>query len=464
MENRWIKHKPTAKQAEFLACFDREALYGGAAGGGKSDALLMAALQFVDVSGYAAILFRRTYADLSLPGALMERARDWLAGTKARWSDKEKTWHFPSGASLTFGYLDTANDRYRYQSSEFQFIGFDELTQFPETDFRYLFSRLRKLTTSQVPLRMRAASNPGGMGHEWVRQRFLTEGASQGRVFVPARLSDNPHLDREQYVTSLNELDPITRAQLLAGDWTVRAGGSIFQREWFPFVDAAPAGLRLTRFWDMAATEPKPGRDPDWTVGLLMGRSADGMYYVLDVRRLRARPQGVESLVKQTAEMDGHSVPIRLEQEPGSAGKSMVDRYIVMLAGWAVMGERATGSKVTRASSLSSQAEAGRVLLVRAAWNGPFLDELEAFPNGSHDDQVDAAAGAFHFLAASVPYNDGSPLLLWPPPVGSEEHEQWVKQCEREAERERGIIRIGGHPIKVENDDDELAGWWEHRL
>ena len=95
----------------------------------------MGALQFVDVPGYAAILFRRTYADLSLPGALMDRAKEWLAGTAARWSDKEKTWHFPSGATLTFGYLEHEDDKYRYQSSEFQFLGFDELTQFSEAQF-----------------------------------------------------------------------------------------------------------------------------------------------------------------------------------------------------------------------------------------------------------------------------------------------------------------------------------------
>ena len=149
---RYIPHSPTAKQLAFLLLDIPEALYGGAAGGGKSDALLMAALQYVSVPSYAALLLRRTYADLSLPGALMSRAFEWLIPTDARWKSSEKTWVFPSGATLTFGYLDHSGSEYRYQSSEFQFIGFDELTQFRESQYRYLFSRLRRLADDSVPL------------------------------------------------------------------------------------------------------------------------------------------------------------------------------------------------------------------------------------------------------------------------------------------------------------------------
>src|SRR5262249_41379921 len=152
---------------------------------------------------------------------------------------------------------------------------------------------------SRVPLRMRSASNPGGQGHDWVKQWFLVEGPERGRVFVPARLDDNPHLDRDGYVASLSQLDPITRAQLLAGDWTVRQGGSIFRREWFRVVEEAPAGLERVRAWDLAATEAKPGKDPDWTVGALLGKTKDRTFYVLDVRRIRTTPQGVEGLVRR---------------------------------------------------------------------------------------------------------------------------------------------------------------------
>lgn len=226
-------------QVEFLRLDTLEALYGGAAGGGKSDALLIGALQYVDVPGYAALLLRKTYADLSLPGAIMDRAKDWLAGTDAKWNDTKKRWTFPSGATLTFGYLETSNDRYRYQGAEFQFVGFDELTQFQEIDYSYLLSRLRKPSEgplATVPLRMRTASNPGGVGHKWVRRRFLqkqprpddpddTQEKCEARTFVPAKLSDNPSVDQESYRESLAGLDPQTREQLLDGDWNAREPG-----------------------------------------------------------------------------------------------------------------------------------------------------------------------------------------------------------------------------------------------
>jgi hypothetical protein len=106
--------------------------------------------------------------------------------------------------------------RYRYQSAEFQVVGFDELTQFSESQFTYLFSRLRRLADVPLSLRIRSASNPGGVGHLWAKERYLAGEGS--RVFVPDRLDDNPHLDRAEYVASLAQLDPVTRARLLAGD------------------------------------------------------------------------------------------------------------------------------------------------------------------------------------------------------------------------------------------------------
>jgi hypothetical protein len=128
LENPFIPHKPPPKQAEFLLKAEREALYGRAAGGGKSDALLMGALQWVEVPSYSALLLRRTYSDLAKAGALMDRAKEWLYHTAARPKDGGKKWVFPSGATLEFGYLDAETDKYQYQSAEYQYIAFDELT------------------------------------------------------------------------------------------------------------------------------------------------------------------------------------------------------------------------------------------------------------------------------------------------------------------------------------------------
>jgi len=404
--NRYMTHRPFPKQVAFLLLPHREAFYGGAAGGGKSDALLMAALQYVDIPGYSAILFRRTYSELGLAGALMFRAKEWLApfreNGEVHWSEKDKVFTFPSGATLAFGYLETSNDKFRYQSAEFQFIGFDELTHFKEEQYTYLFNRLRKLTSLDVPLRMRSASNPGNIGHEWVKNRFLIEGPGKGRVFIPATLDDNQHIDREEYVQSLMELDPITREQMLRGDWNVRSEGNMFKREWFELVDQAPTEAQRVRYWDLAATEEGPGKDPAYTVGVRISRKHQGIYFIEDVRRRRDRPAGVEALVHHTATMDGQQVPVWIEQEPGSAGKNTIDHYQrYVLPGYAVYGDKVTGSKIIRANPLSSAAEAGNVKIVRGNWNSEFLDEAELFPNGKYMDQVDAASGAFSQINSS---------------------------------------------------------------
>ena len=408
-QNPWIPIEPTPRQLEFLVTPHLEAFYGGAAGGGKSFALLMAALQYVQVAGYQALILRRTYPDLALPGALMEVARDWLQG-KAKWDGQEHTWSFPSGATLTFGYLEHEKDKYRYRSSQFHFIAFDELTQFTESQYRFLFSRLRRRQDSNIPLRMRSASNPGDIGHGWVRQRFIVEGERHGRIYVPARLADNPHLDAREYERSLAQLDPTERRRLLEGDWDAQEAGNKFQREWFTIVDDWPRDAVRVRFWDLAATKTRPGKDPDWTAGVLVaGRR--GQYWVIDVRRARTTPAGVEALMRQTAELDGRDVPIYVEQEGGASGVAYLDHLQRdVLAGFACRGRRPTANKQARADIVSSAAEAGNVCLVRGDWIGDYLDELEQFPGGSHDDQVDATSGAFAVLATEEAGPVAAPL------------------------------------------------------
>lgn len=429
----FIPHVPTVKQQAGLLMPHREVLYGGAAGGGKSDWLLMCALQYVDIPGYSALLLRRSFRELNLEGGLMERARDWLLPTKAHWRGSENSWHFPSGAILTFGYLENARDHERYQGSNWSFVGVDELTQFREAQYRYLFSRLRRPKIAKdtppakrkqiealqrVPVRMRAASNPGGVGHEWVRQRFgiyPQEGnpdgppvgntpewvAQEGRVFVAAGLADNPHLDQADYERSLAELDPVTRAQLLRGDWSAREAGDLFRAEWFRVLEEPPPVRRRVRYWDLAATEAGGhGDDPDYTAGVLLGEQEDtGRFVVLDVRRFRKRPDGVEKTVRQTAQSDGRNVPVLIEQEGGASGKAIIYNYQrSILPEFEVRGIPASGSKEARAQPVSAKAEAGLIDLVRGPWIMDFLDELESFPGGGHDDQVDALSGAWNYL------------------------------------------------------------------
>jgi phage terminase large subunit-like protein len=242
--NKLIPNDPTAKQIAFLTLPHREALYGGAAGGGKSDALLMAALQYADVPNYAAILFRRKLTDHKLPDSILNRAMKWLAPwiqkKEIRWVSGEHTLYFQSGASLTFGYLDSQLDRYRYQSAQFQFVGFDEATQIPEEDLRYLHSRIRKTKDQgNIPLRYRLATNPGGTSHQFIKKRFEIRRGEDGRFrgfcknrpFIPAFIDDNPFLDKTYY-ESLDQLSPIERARLREGDWDSRES-AIYSPEWF---------------------------------------------------------------------------------------------------------------------------------------------------------------------------------------------------------------------------------------
>ena len=407
---RYVPHTPTAKQAIFLHldAFDiREAFYGGAGGGGKSDALLMAALRYVDIPGYSALLLRKTFADLNLAGALMDRASEWLMGTDAKYNAQDHKWTFPSGATLTFGYMDSANAHYRYQSAEFQFIGFDELTQFPELQYRHLFSRLRRLADSDIPLRVRSASNPGGVGHDWVKARFINKGAPEAK-FVPARIADNPHIDQDGYLGALSELDPVTRAQMERGDWDVSRVGGLFQRQWFQVIDTVPPEVfRWVRAWDLAATDEEQAKetDADYTVGALMGMGRgpyEGAVILADVQRFRKAPGERDNHIQTTAHMDNAkygNVAIRIEEEGGASGKSQTATFAAtVLNGYDFRGVRATGDKVTRAAPFSSAGSNRLVYLVAGPWNSDLMSELEAFPEGAHDDQVDACAWAFSEL------------------------------------------------------------------
>lgn len=223
-----LPHKPWPKQHEFLNLTCKEALYGGAAGGGKSDAELMAASQFVHVPNYAALIVRKTYKDLSLPGAIMDRALGWWRHRHGiHWDDEDRRFTFPSGATITFGYLESENDKFRYQGAEIQFLGVDEATQFPEGRYLYLLSRLRRLkSATHIPIRARLTANPGGIGHDWVYRRFVEAGAPG--AFIPALAKDNPSLDLDEYMATLALLDPITQKQLRDGIWIRDGGGLVY--------------------------------------------------------------------------------------------------------------------------------------------------------------------------------------------------------------------------------------------
>lgn len=409
---KYIVHAPYPKQAAFMLLDTKEGFYGGAAGGGKSDALLMCALQYVDVPGYAAIIFRKSFADLVKPGALIDRAMEWLAPwiqtKEIRWVDKEKKFVFPSGAILQFGYMETPRDRFNYQGGEYQFIGWDEVTHIYKIAYTYMFSRLRRLKTAMhIPLRVRAASNPPDDGDDaqWVYDRFVNEETKKKHVvFIPAGMDDNPFLDKDSYIDSLEELDPVARARLRDGVWTIVRKGNMFKREWFEEVEQAPAGRRRVRFWDCASTEVKlsdkrRGKDPDWTVGLLMSEKA-GIFYIEDIEHVQVSAMNVEQLQKSTAISDGYGTRVREEQEPGASGKYTIEKkQKETFKGYAYEGVPSSGDKITRAMPASAAAERRIIKIVKGCRNvEKFFGEIEGFPGAGHDDLVDGFSGAFNAL------------------------------------------------------------------
>lgn len=412
---KYIVHKPYPKQMAFMLLPGKEAFYGGAAGGGKSDALLMCALQYVDIPGYNAILFRKTFADLVKPGALIDRAKEWLAPwtvtKEIHWVEKERKFVFPSGAILQFGYMETDNDRFNYQGGEYQFIGFDEVTHMSEVCYKYLFSRLRKLRGVDIPLRIRAASNPPDDGDdaEWVYNRFVNPETKRPHVvFIPAGMNDNPFLDTETYVENLEELDAVTRARLRDGNWEITRKGNMFKEEWFEYVEPSevPKHRRIVRSWDMASTREGEvtasgkKKKPDSTASVKLSE-ADGIYYIEDIVGVKDRPGITNELQKITAQMDGKQVPIVEEQEPGSSGDYTIDtKAKSIFLGYAYKGVRSSGSKVTRAMPVSTAAERKRIKIVKGCRNvKPLMDELMGFPAFPHDDYVDALSLAFSQLA-----------------------------------------------------------------
>lgn len=362
----------------------------------------MGGLQYVDQPHYAALILRRSFPQLAQPGAIMDRAHDWLGGTAARWDDESKTYAFPSGATLTFGYMEIEKHKYRYQGAEYQFVGFDELTQFPETQYRYLFSRMRRLADSAVPIRMRAASNPGGEGHDWVFERFFVRGLAEGRGFVPAKLADNPYLDRVEYEQSLSELDPITREQLLRGLWVVDPSRRPFRRAWwrnqhrFDATDEALAYKTVARWltWDTAFKDEK---DSAYTAYGVLELQADYRLHLRHVWREKLIfPDLVQVMEHEIGRWaaDGKLRGCIIEDRAtGTSAYQTLRGALTPALADLLIPFSPQGSKEQRAAQAAVWCKLGGVWLPQPSeavpWLLDFTSELFTFPDSQYKDQVD---------------------------------------------------------------------------
>ena len=222
-------------QTEFLAAPELDVLYGGAAGGGKSFAMLADPLRYCNKSAHRALILRRSMPELR---ELIDKSRELYpkAFPGCRFREVEKLWNFPSGAKIEFGFLEKDADVYRYQGQAYSWIGFDEITHLPtEFGWNYLSSRLRTTDPDIIPY-LRCTANPGGVGATWVKKRYVDPSepgkAFQGyggltRKFIPARLTDNPYLATDgRYEEMLKALPPVQRKQLLEGNWDITEGAA----------------------------------------------------------------------------------------------------------------------------------------------------------------------------------------------------------------------------------------------
>ena len=222
-------------QEDFLAASELDVLYGGAAGGGKSYAMLVDPLRYAHRAAHRALIIRRSMPELR---ELIDKSRELYpkAFPGCKYREVEKLWNFPSGAKIEFGFLERDADVYRYQGQAYSWIGFDEITHLPtEFSWNYLASRLRT-TDSEITPYMRCTANPGGVGAHWVKKRYIepsepdttfigTDGLT--RKFIPARLEDNPFLATDgRYEQMLKALPPTQRKQLLEGNWDVNEGAA----------------------------------------------------------------------------------------------------------------------------------------------------------------------------------------------------------------------------------------------
>lgn len=421
----YCPHTPTPKQEFFLLRDELEVFFGGAAGGAKSWALLMAALQYVDVPGYAALLLRPALTEFEQQGGLIEHCHTWLGPQTTLadgpwWNGTRREWKFKSGATLRFSYLANQADLSHYKGGAVSFLGFDELTSWPtELLYQSMFRVVRQArdaivdpnTGRQVPGRIRSASNPGGPGHGWVKSRFVQDASRvDGAVYIPSYIVDNPHLNFDDYLRTLSHLSPIDRERLIRGDWDVSEEGGKFRRDKFKVIDAAEMlpTVKAVRYWDLAASEPSPANpDPDQTVGLRMDVDRSGTFTVRHIAAGFLSDEKVEALVRSTAEEDGRGVPVFIEQDPGQAGKAQVNHYKRhVLQGYPCYAgstriRGVNASKEVRARAVAAAVGNDLVQIVRGTNLHAFLDQVVLFPlAGVHDDFVDALSGAHTALTS----------------------------------------------------------------
>lgn len=427
-------------QEIFLASAADIAVYGGAAGGGKTYALLLEAARNIDNAEYGGVIFRREAVQIINEGGLFDTSLQIYSdlGAIPKLSPHHQ-WIFESGATVTFSHLHNISDINNWQGSQIPFIGYDELTHFTEQQFWYMLSRNRSMCGVQPYVR--ATCNPdadswvaqlvewyidekgypiaerSGVIRWFVRDQDLTKWGNSRQeltkqyphlipksfTFVPAKLEDNKILldTNPEYRANLLLMNRVERERLLNGNWKIKPqAGSYFPSLDVKIIPEIPSDVRYwIRKWDLAATEPSEvNPSPSSTASVLMGRRENGRYIIADAINIKKSAHVVREILLNVASQDKYNfgrVKTIIPQDPGQAGKDQSQSLVLHLSGYNVIAVRETGPKETRAEPVSAQWQAGNIDIVAGPWNKPYLTEMEQFPGGEHDDYVDATSGAF---------------------------------------------------------------------
>lgn len=430
-------------QEKALSCEADVLFTGGAAGGGKSWVLLVESLRNIGVKNFNAVIFRSSYPQIMMSGGLWDESNNIYPGVGGKDLISRLTWNFPAGSKITFAHINSEQEKYNWAGAQIPLICFDQLEDFSEKTFFFLFSRNR--STCGVKPYIRATCNPDA--EVWIAkfiEWYLDEDGypdpekvgvlryfyrvdneikwynsideakeknpelaavapPKSFTFINSNVYDNPTLleKNPEYVANLMSLPLVERERLLKGNWKIKLeAGNIFNRAWFKIAGIAPATGKTIRYWDKAATE----NGGCYSAGVKIKRDEVGQFWVEDCLKGQWSSLERERIIKQMAEMDGKDVVIWIEQEPGSGGKESAESTIRNLAGFSVYADKVTGSKIERWQPYAAQVEAGNVKIVSGAWNRDFIEHHHAASADAVKlrktlvDEIDAAAGAFNKL------------------------------------------------------------------
>ncbi len=441
-------------QEKFLSCNADICIYGGAAGGGKTFALLLEPLHYINNGKFGAVIFRKNNNQIFAEGGLWDTACNIYpyCGGKAV-KNPVSVWRFPSGMKVTFSYMELEKDVLKWQGSQIPLLLFDELTHFSKKQFFYMLSRNR--STCGVKPYVRATCNPDSeswlaefiawwwdenTGYPiaersgvlrwfirrddtlywanikeelWQQFNLTTEeekAEPRSVTFIASTLQDNKILMEKDpsYMANLKALSIVERERLLYGNWKIKpAAGLYFPRNKVNLIEEVPKDVKQwVRAWDFAATEDRKNTESGaaYTAGVLIGKRKNGSYLIADVINRRMNASEVRQTVLNTAKADKakyKNVKIRLSQDPGQAGKDQAEQYIKLLSGFSVSVVRESGSKETRAEPFSAQwiglqgTEKGNVFVLLTDWTESYLSQLESFPESKYKDMADASSNGF---------------------------------------------------------------------